>query len=287
MRIATTLALASGLAILATGPVAPAGAQEAEGPMPSYHQGPGTFPIDGELAAIDLDESYLFLDAENSRKLMEIYQNPSSEREAATVIPASQDENWYLIFEWEPMGYVEDADAELDADVILQAIRESTAAANEEREKRGWATMQIAGWHEPPSYDSSTNHLTWSIIGESEGQKNVNYIVKLLGRRGVMTATLVASPDELPLAAAQTNRLLTHYRFQAGHSYAEFVPGDDQLAEIGLAALIVGGAGAALVKSGLLARFWKFIVLGVVGLGAAIKRFFFGTRAEDQPITSV
>ena len=287
MRITTTLALASGLAMLAAGAVAPAGAQDAEGPTLSFDQGPGTFPIDGELAAIDLDEPYFFLDAENSRKLMELYENPSSEREAATVVPASPLETWYLIFEWEPMGYVEDADADLDADVILQAIRESTAAANEEREKRGWATMQIAGWHEPPSYDPSTNHLTWSIIGESEGHQNVNYIVKLLGRRGVMTATLVATPDELPLAAVQTNRLLTNYRFQAGHTYAEFVPGDDQLAEIGLAALIVGGAGAALVKSGLLARFWKVIVLGVAGLGAAIKRFFFGTRAEDQPITSV
>ena len=42
-----------------------------------------------------------------------------------------------------------------------------------------------------------------------------------------------------------------------------------------------------LVKSGLLARFWKLIVVGVVAAGAAITRFFRGTRAEDQEITRV
>jgi uncharacterized membrane-anchored protein len=112
----------------------------------------------------------------------------------------------------------------------------------------------------------------------------MNRIVKLLGRRGVMTATLVASPEELPIAIAQVDRLLEGYRYRPGNTYAEYVPGKDKLAKYGLTALVVGGAGAALVKSGLLARFWKPIAAALAALGVAVKRFFFsGRSAEHDP----
>ena len=286
MRLTISLALAASLAVLTVGGAA--GAQQGQGPMLDFQRGPATFSINGDLAEIDLSDSFLFLDARNSQRLMELNQNPVSGTEAATVVPIPEEGAWFLIFEWDPMGYVEDAEADLDADAILESIRQGTAAANKEREKRGWSTMQILGWQEQPSYDPETNNLTWAIIGESEGVRNINYIVKLLGRDGVMTATLVASPEELPIASAHTKHLLTkQFAFQSGHTYAEFVPGKDKLAEIGLAALIVGGAGAALVKSGLLARFWKVILVGLAAVGTAVRRFFTGTRAEEQPISQV
>ena len=63
------------------------------------------------------------------------------------------------------LGYVSDDEKdELDAEAILDSIRQGTEAGNEEREKRGWPTMNIVGWHEEPHYDENTNNLSWAII---------------------------------------------------------------------------------------------------------------------------
>lgn len=126
-----------------------------------------------------------------------------------------------------------------------------------------------------------------AITAESDGTQNVNRIVKVLGRRGVMTITLVSSPNELVSADRQLAGILNDYRFQQGSTYAEYLPGTDKLAEYGLAALVAGGAGAALLKSGFLARFWKLIVAGAVGVAGVVRRFFRSDRAEDQPISKV
>ncbi len=256
--------------------------QEAAVPQLEWTQGPGTAPIGDDLAEIDLTENHVFLDPDGTRKLLEMSGNPVAGNELATVAPLSDEEAWFVIFEWEEIGYVDDDDADdIDPDSILDSIREGTAAANEERAKRGWSSIDIVGWHEEPFYDASTNNLTWAIIGESADGRTVNRLVKVLGRRGVMSATLVASPEELDAAIPQVNTLLEAYRFRPGRTYAEFMPGKDRLAEIGLTALIAGGAGVALMKSGLLARFWKVLVAGGVALVAGIGRLFGRGKRHD------
>jgi uncharacterized membrane-anchored protein len=276
----TTVCL-SLLGALAAG--APAASQEAEPVALQWTRGPGTAPIGADLAEIQLGENYVFLDAAGTARLMELTQNPVSGQELATVAPVSDDEHWFLIFEFDEVGYVSDEEKNsLDADAMLASIREGTEQANKERSARGWPTMRIVGWHEKPHYDQATNNLSWAIIGEGDGGRAINRIVKILGRRGVMTATLVASPDELAAAVPHVDALLDAYTFRPGHTYAEFVPGKDKLAKYGLTALVVGGVGAALVKSGLLAKLWKPLVVGLGALGAGVKRFFFGGRSAQH-----
>lgn len=251
----------------------------------NFQHGPAIFQIGDNLAEIELSEDFVFLDRAGIERLLELTENPLSGTEQATVLPASDEEQWFVIFEWDDIGYVPDEDSDLDADALLESIVEGTRVANEERERLGWATMDILGWHDAPRYDEETNNLTWAVTAESGGAKNINRIVKVLGRRGVMTITLVASPDELRQADPELLGLLNDYHFHQGSTYAEYLPGSDKLAEFGLAALVVGGAGAALVKSGLFARFWKLMVAGVVGVAGVFRRFFRGERAEDQPIS--
>lgn len=242
-------------------------------------RGPSLAPIGADLAEMQISEDYVYLDADGTKRLMELTQNPVSGLEMAAVAPVSGEAGWFLVFEFEKVGYVPDDEKDsLDPDAMLATIRQSTEAANEERRARGWGTMQIVGWHETPHYDTRTNNLRWAITGESDGQRNINRIVKLLGRRGAMTVTLVSSPDELVAAIPAVETLLAGYRFKPGHTYAEYVPGTDQLASYGLTALVVGGAGAALVKSGLLAKLWKPIAIGLVALGAGIKRLLTSGR---------
>jgi uncharacterized membrane-anchored protein len=265
---------------------APSLAQEANAPAPlQWRQGPETFPISGSLAEIELSDGYVFLDGAESQRLMELTQNPVSGGEVATVSAATNDSNWFLVFEWDEMGYVADDDRDsLDADALLADIQAATDRANEERRERGFGEFRVVGWHDEPRYDEQTHNLTWAIKGQDEqGTVTINRMTKLLGRRGVMTVTLVAGPDELAAAEAETGSMLSGaFRFQPGSKYAEYVPGQDRLAEVGLAALVVGGGAALLAKSGLLARFWKLIVFGLVAAGAGAKRLFFGGRSSQQ-----
>ena len=254
--------------------------------VPQWQRGPTIAPIGRGLAEIELSESFLWMDEEGTRELMQLMENPINGTELATVTSAAENEYWYLVFEWDEIGFVEDEEGDaLDAGAMLSAIRKGTERANRERKRRGWAMLQIVGWQEEPHYDPLTHNLTWSVIGESNGERIINRNIRILGRRGVMSLTLVASPDELEAASATVDGLLQGYRFQPGNRYAEFVPGKDRLAEVGLTALVVGGAGALAVKSGLLARMWKLLVAGVVALAAGVRKLF--GRKGEEPLRGV
>jgi uncharacterized membrane-anchored protein len=67
--------------------------------------------------------------------------------------------------------------------------------------------------------------------------------------------------------------MLGGFEFTSGNKYSEFVRGD-KIAEYGLAGLIVGGTGVALLKSGLLQKFGKAIVVGIVALLGALKKMW-------------
>ena len=193
-------------------------------------------PLGSDLAEVNVPEGYMVLDAAETQRLMTYLENPVSDMEVGTLAPNVEDVPWFIVFEWDPMGYVPDDDAaDLDADGILESIREGTEYANEERRKRGWTEMQILGWQERPHYDPATNNLTWAIRGQAGEFANINRIVKILGRRGVMTATLVTDPEILAVASFESDELLEGFRFRPGNTYAEYLPGKDKLAEIGWA----------------------------------------------------
>lgn len=276
--------LAWSLVVAAT-VLGPSSVPAQEAPVLDWQLGPMTAPIGGSLAQIELPEGYVFLDKENTETLLTLLENPLTGKEMATVASASDDEQWFLFFEWDPIGWVDDSEKDdLDADAMLKAIRKGTEMANEERRERGWATMEILGWQEEPHYNAMTNNLTWAINGRSEGAPVINRLVKLLGRRGVMTVILVCSPEELALASLESDALLDGYSFQTGSRYAEYLPGKDTVAKVGLTALVVGGGAAALVKSGFLARFWKLLVVGAAGIAAWLKRLFSGRKQKETVI---
>lgn len=263
--------------VVASGAVA----QEAEPPSLNWLQGPMDAPVGSSLAQINIDENYMYLDEGETKRFMEMNENPLSNTEKATVAPITGE--WFLVFEFEDSGYVsDDQKGDLDAGSLLEAIQAGNEAGNEERRKRGWPEYHVVGWQEEPNYDERTNNLSWTIVGESEGRQNINRIIKLLGRRGVMTATLVAAPERLAAASPAVDALIDDFEYLPGNTYAEYVPGKDKLAEYGLAALVVGGAGAALLKSGLLAKLWKPIAVGLAALGAGIKRLFFSGRSAQH-----
>jgi uncharacterized membrane-anchored protein len=103
-----------------------------------------------------------------------------------------------------------------------------------------------------------------------------------------MSVQLVADSSSIDDATREFNAALDGYSYNQGQRYAEFVKGD-KLAGYGLTALIAGGAGAAAVKSGLLQKFWKLIVVAFVALIGGARKIFaalFGKKDQQQDMAA-
>lgn len=242
----------------------------------------------GSEASINVPAGCLFTGVDGVRSFLEATQNNASGNERGVLLcPANgTSETWFVLFSYDESGYVRDDEgSSLDADAILKSVRTGTEAGNRERKRRGWATLTVEGWATKPFYDRATNNLTWAITAhDNEGGRTVNHSVRLLGRGGVMHADLVTTPDALAALVPTFNGTIGGFTYTAGHKYAEWRSGD-KVAAYGLTALVAGGAGVALVKSGLLVKFWKLIVIGVAALLGGLKRLWSritGKRGEIQ-----
>jgi len=278
-----SLCIAALLALLLLPFYAPAQQQDAAPKVKiDWQDGPTVGKL-GDLAEIKVPEGYRFAGADGTRKFLELTQNPPTGGELGVLIPERKDNEetagfWFVIFEFNNIGYVKDDDRDkLNADNLLKELQTNTEEGNKERARRGWPAYNIDGWFKSPYYDVSTKNLTWATRGHSlengKEEKSVNYSVRILGRRGTVDVDLVLGPDAVSTVLPRFAEVLGGFSFKAGHSYAEFRPGD-KVAEYGLAALVAGGATAIALKAGLLAKFWKLIVALFVGLAAMLKRAF-------------
>lgn len=228
----------------------------------------------GDQAAVAVPEGYYFTGAAGTQKLMEMMQNPITGNELGFL--GAKDKSWFVVFEYDDTGYVKDDEKDkIDADALLESFRKGTESGNKRRQEQGWDTLHVVGWETPPAYNPTTNNLEWAMrLRTGSGSTVINHNIRLLGREGVMSAILVADPEELAEAAVVTREMLVAgYTFNKGKMYAEFKQGD-KIAEYGLIGLMTAGAGVVAVKSGLLAKLWKFILIPIVAVGAWIKRLF-------------
>ena len=236
-----------------------------------WQEGPSIGNL-GSVAEVRVPTGYIFAGAEDTRRLMEMMQNPISGTEMGFIAPAGHE--WFVIFEFDAVGYVRDDEkGSLDADAMLEAIKRGTEVSNKERQRRGWSTMTILGWEQKPRYNETTHNLEWAIRGESDGKPVVNHNTRLLGRGGVMRVTLVADPSILASIVPEYRNVLSGYGFREGHGYSEFRAGD-KVAKYGLTALVAGGAAAVAVKTGIFKWVWKALVIGVLAIIASVRRLF-------------
>jgi uncharacterized membrane-anchored protein len=230
----------------------------------------------GTVAMVDIPESCMFADKKGAERFLRATQNTPSGSETGimlcTVPGGDSTAHWFVVFSFDESGYVKDAHKDtLDAGRILATIREGQDAANEERRDRGYPELVIPGWRRQPYYDTASNNLTWSLRvrgkEEDESGESINHSVRLLGRRGVMHADLVADPADMDAAVPAFDSVLSNFSYLSGHSYSEWRAGD-KIASYGLTALVAGGAGFAAVKLGFFAKAWKW----VLGILIAVKK---------------
>lgn len=246
--------------------------------------GPMTYAL-GKVAEIKLPAGVTAVEAGSIEKYYELTQNIHGGDEVGVVIGPPPSE-WVLIFEYDDIGYVKDDEKDaLDADKLMKSMVASQEEANKMRAKQGWDEMKFAGWANPPRYDEKTNNLTWAVrlTSSSDGHQEpfLNESIRLLGRGGVMNVTLVTDPAAYRKDSAEVSGLLAkNFSYVAGERYAEFKEGD-KIAEYGLAALVLGGAGAAAFKLGFFQKFWKVLAFGAIAVAGFFKKVWNKITGRD------
>jgi len=239
-------------------------------------KGPTTVEVEGNSKLV-IPDQYVFLDARNTTKFLELQHNLGDGRE---VMVAPSNMEWMAYLEFSAEGYVKDNE-KIDATALLKTLQENTESSNEQRKSRGWSELHLVDWATPPVYNTTTKRLEWATILDSkEGGRAVNFSTKILGRRGYTSVIMVTDPVNLQTAESSLDSVLTGYAFNSGETYADWRSGD-KVAKYGLAALIVGGVAAVAAKKGLfsvlagfLAAAWKFIMVGVVAAVAWLRKLF-------------
>lgn len=278
-------ALAAGVAVLAA--EAPAD-KPAENPAwteakAAAKTGPADIAIAGQ-ATLHLPADRVFIPQPQAGRLLTAMGNPGTHEELSGLVFPKGEGDWFATLRYIPSGYVKDGDAkEWKADELLASYKEGTESSNEERRKMGVAPIEITGWAEVPAYEAVTHRLVWAMRSREKGAptdagQGVNYNTYALGREGYLSLNFVTDLKDLPAQKPEARALLGALEFDKGKRYEDFDSSTDHVAEYGLAALVVGvGAkklGLLAVAFAFIAKFAKIIFLAVVGVGAAVTKFF-------------
>lgn len=273
--------LAAGVAVLAA---------EAPAENPAWTEakaaaktGPADIAIAGQ-ATLHLPADRVFIPQPQAGRLLTAMGNPGTHEELSGLVFPKGEGDWFATLRYIPSGYVKDGDAkEWKADELLASYKEGTESSNEERRKMGVAPIEITGWAEVPAYEAVTHRLVWAMSSREKGAaadagQGVNYNTYALGREGYLSLNFVTDLKDLPAQKPEARALLGALEFDKGKRYEDFDSSTDHVAEYGLAALVVGvGAkklGLLAVAFAFIAKFAKIIFLAVVGVGAAVTKFF-------------
>ncbi|NBW13767.1 MAG: DUF2167 domain-containing protein, partial [Caulobacteraceae bacterium] len=231
--------------------------QAVQAVLDNLHPQSGAVPIKAANATLQLGNDFYFLNAADSRAVLtEVWGNPPSASDGVLgmVFPAGKspaDDTWGAVVTYAGDGYVSDADAhKLDPAKLLETLREGEDEVNRQRQADGYPTTHLAGWAEPPAYDAARHNLIWAkLIAFGDQQDNtLNYDVRVLGRRGVLSMNIVAGADDLQALRPEASRLMATAAFDPGSRYTDFDSSIDKKAEYGIAGLIAGGAALAVAK---------------------------------------
>jgi uncharacterized membrane-anchored protein len=258
--------------------------------LQSLHYRGGDIALTDADATLHVQPGFKYLDQADTHKVLEdLWGNPPVGDVLGMLVPENvaldSEHGWAVVVTYVDDGYVSDEDAsKVDYAKIMTDMQEASADQNAERKKAGYPQVNVAGWAQPPRYDASGKRIYWArdLAFEGETQHTLNYDIRVLGREGYLSMNAVASMPDLAMVQDGMTRVLPMAEFNAGHRYADYQPGHDKLAAYGLAALVGGGIAA---KAGLFAKIGIFllaakkaILVGVVAVGAAVKKFFGGRK---------
>ncbi|MEM9546520.1 MAG: DUF2167 domain-containing protein [Bacteroidota bacterium] len=249
------------------------------------------------VAHIKIPSGFKFLNGKDSDMILtDIWGNPPSEeadKSMGMIIPEDKTpftETSYVInITYSTEGYIDDSDAkDIDYDDLLESMQADTEASNEYRIQAGYPTVDLIGWASTPFYNSESKKLHWAkeLKFQDTDPNTLNYSIRILGRKGYLELNAIGSIDLLDKVTNTINPVIESVNFNKGYRYADFNPEYDKIAAYGIGGLI---AGKVLAKAGILAKigiflakFWKFLLIGVIAFFGAIRKFFGGKSDADS-----
>ncbi len=241
------------------------------------------------IANINVPAGFKYLNGKDGDMILtDIWGNPPVEdgmHSLGMLLPEAQsalDDSVYVInITYSEDGYIDDSDAkEIDYEELLETMQDDLVAENEYRIQNGYEEVALVGWASPPFYDAENKKLHWAKelkFGSMESN-TLNYNIRVLGRKGYLNLNAIGEMYSLEEIKGNINPILASVNFVEGNKYSDFDPSLDKVAAVGIGGLI---AGKVLMKAGILAKiglvlakFWKFILIGFVAFGAGIKKLF-------------
>lgn len=252
----------------------------------------GVIELENGLARISLDSGFKYLNPQQSGYVLEkLWGNPPMSNLGmilpAALSPADSD-SWAVVMHYEEEGYVKDKDADkINYDKLLTSMQKDIRKDNRARQEQGYEPIELLGWAERPFYDGAAKKLYWGKelkFGDAT-HTTLNYDVRILGRRGYLVMTAVASMRQLDQIKPAMQTIIGAVAFTPGNQYADFDPKVDRTAAYSIAALVAGGVLAKagffkLALAGIIAM-KKFIIIGLIALAAILKGIF-GRKKPDQ-----
>ena len=254
----------------------------------------GEIKLKDGLATLKASAKFRYLDPDQTDTvLVQLWGNPPRQEKTlgmlfpADVSPADP-ESWGVVITYDEDGYVNDDEAAgIKYDELLKEMQEGTRESSKERVKQGYEAIELIGWAAPPRYDQAAHKLYWAKELSFGGgpEHTLNYDIRALGRRGVLSLNAVASMNQLQTIEKDMQEVLSFVEFNEGHRYGDYVAGVDKVAAYGIGALIAGklAAKAGLFKLLLLfaAKFWKLLLIAAVAIGVLVKKLLSGRRKEE------
>ncbi len=245
-------------------------------------------------AELNIPAGFKFLNAEQSQFVMnKIYNNPPDNGILGMIMPEANtpftDSSYFFTVEYDDMGYVKDNDAkDIDYAQKLKDMQDAEPEDNKKRAEQGFVPVHMVGWAKQPFYDDKQKVLHWAKeahFGNDSGN-TLNYEVRVLGRKGVLSLTAIAEVEQLPLVEKDIDKVLGMASFTAGNRYADYNSSTDKIAAYTVGSLV---AGTILTKIGfwaILAKFAKLIIAGIVAAFYGIRKWLTGKgRKGSEPTT--
>jgi uncharacterized membrane-anchored protein len=259
----------------------------------------GVITLKDGLAKISLSDKFRYLNADNAEKvIVDLWGNPPREKSLGMIVPAdfqpSGDNSWGVVVTYDEDGYVKDDEAaSINYNDLLKQMQEDTRESNQERVKAGYESVEVVGWAQQPHYDAANHKLYWAkeLKFGNGGEHTLNYDIRVLGRKGVLSLNAVGVMSQLKDIERDMQSVIGLVEFNQGSRYSDYIPGTDKIATYGIAALIGGklAAKAGLFKLliGALIAGKKFVLIGLIAVGALLKKLLTGRSKKDEGEESV
>jgi uncharacterized membrane-anchored protein len=240
----------------------------------------GKIPVK-DIAELNLPDGYKYIPADKAQMILhDLWGNPERTDVLGMVVKENYniaDENtWAFIVSYDDDGYVKDEDADkIDYAKMLTEIQESEPEVNEARVKEGYSEMHLVDWAASPYYDKENKVLHWAkkLKFSDADHYTLNYDVRILGRKGVLSMNAIGTIDQLADINTHIPQIIKMAVFTDGNKYKDFNPSMDKVAAYAIGGLI---AGKLIAKTGLLLLLLKniklILIVALGGFGAFRKK---------------